>query len=100
MGDKKFRRLSAFFSFALPGLGQVYQRRYLAGAIFFLTFICLATVSAAHLLLPLLAAIAGLETRRFLSPTDPLALKAQWPRKFEEKYSERVQKSRTPLFTI
>ena len=101
-GDKKFRRLSEFYSFALPGLGQVYQRRYSAGAVFFFSFIAFITISPDYHLLPLLALVAGLETRRFRAASDTAGALAQlaWSKKFEDKYAPRLNKARIPIFTF
>jgi len=49
------------FSFMLPGLGQVYQRRLIPAALFFSGFTALHFVSVGRWLLPLVAVAASAE---------------------------------------
>jgi len=57
--------IPAAFSFMLPGLGQVYQRRFLPGVLCFAGFTALSFLTPARSLLPVLAIGSALES--FLS---------------------------------
>ena len=58
------KRPEALLSFALPGLGQLAQKRFFVSGFFFFLFAALIAWSRYAWLLPMLALIAGAETLR------------------------------------
>lgn len=98
MENAKFRRLSSWYSFALPGLGQVYQGRYVVGLVFFLIFAGLAMCSSAVLWLPIVAILSGLETRR--AAGRQAGKTPGWAKELETRYADKLRRARLPFFTL
>jgi len=68
------------FSFMLPGLGQVYQRRLVPAALFFSGFTALHFISAGRWLLPLVAVGASAEAffHERKNPTSLAQPRSRW----------------------